>query len=345
MVGKRLISGALGALLVLNLGGCATGGEVTEQIFAMDTIMTLTATGKGAEEGIRQAVDYVNQLENTISVTREGSELWAVNHSQGAWTALSSDTQALLSFALDMEERTGGALNIALYPALRLWGFTTGSYQVPEAEALEAALALTDLEGVELDTEHSRVRLESGMELDLGAVAKGYAGDRMAELLRACGVESAILNLGGNVQTVGKKPDGSLWRIGIQDPQDESGYLAALEVEDCAVVTSGGYQRYFEQDGETYWHILDPETGAPARSGLISVTVTGPSGAVCDALSTSLFVMGLEEASDYWRENRDLGFEAVLVSEDGSIAVTQGLTDAFTLAAGYENREVAVIEP
>ena len=141
---------------------------------------------------------------------------------------------------------------------------------------------------------------------------------------------------------LGAKPDGSPWRIGIQDPQGE-GYLGVLELEGQAMGTSGGYQRYFERDGVRYWHIIDPATAAPARSGLLSVTVVSPSGLACDGLSTALFVMGLERGTQFWRNHPELEFEALFILEDGSLALTSGLKDSFTLAQGYEDREVEVL--
>ena len=156
--------------------------------------------------------------------------------------------------------------------------------------------------------------------------------------------ESAIFNLGGNVRTAGDKPDGSPWRIGIQTPEaGSSGYLGVLELTGSqAVITSGGYERYFEEDGQTYWHIMDPDTAAPARSGLTSVTVIGADGTVCDALSTALFVMGPEEAADFWRAHPELGVELILVLEDGTVQITQGLEETFTLS---QDRTMEVIAP
>ena len=174
-----------------------------------------------------------------------------------------------------------------------------------------------------------KATLPDGMEIDLGSVAKGYTGDVLSAFLKENGVTSAMLDLGGNIQTVGSKPDGSSWRVGIRDPEGD-GNLGVVEVVNQAVITSGGYERYFEEDGVRYWHILDPQTGFPARSGLLSVTIIGECGAVCDSLSTALFVMGLDDALDHWRQYRD--FEAVFVSEDGSVTITAGLEDGFALS-------------
>ena len=223
---------------------------------------------------------------------------------------------------------------------MRAWGFTTGDYQVPSADELSALAAQIDYTQVELT--ENQVRLPEGMELDFGAVAKGYTGEVLAQELRELGVESAILTLGGNVQTIGSRPGGDPWRIGVQDPEGD-GYLMVLSLVDQAAVTSGGYQRFFDADGERYWHIMDPASAAPARSGLTSVTIVGDSGTQCDGLSTALFVLGWEDAAGFWREHQ--GFDAVLVDEDGRIAITAGLEDRYVLGPGYEDRTVEVIRP
>ena len=176
------------------------------------------------------------------------------------------------------------------------------------------------------------VSVGEGMEIDLGAVTKGYVGDRITALLRENGVTSALLDLGGNIQTLGSRPDGSDWRIAIQNPEGD-GILGAVSVSDKAVVTSGGYERYFtDEDGNLWWHIFDPATGCPARNGLISVTIVGDEGLYCDALSTALFIMGRERAAEFWREHRD--FEMALVTDGGELLLTPGLYDTFMPVEG-----------
>ena len=152
---------------------------------------------------------------------------------------------------------------------------------------------------------------------------------------------SALLNLGGNVQTIGSKPDGSAWIIGIKDPKNPDTAMMGLSVTDQAVVTSGGYERYFEQDGHTYWHIMDPTTGHPADSGLRSVSIIGEDGLTCDGLSTSLFVMGLEKAAELWAQSDD--FEAVFVTDTGEVYITEGLADHFALTEDYSDTPVNLI--
>ena len=198
-----------------------------------------------------------------------------------------------------------------------------------------------DYTQVSLDQESAS--LPDGMKLDLGAVAKGYTADRLAKLAQERDITSALLDLGqSTIQTVGTKPDGSPWRIGIQDPAGES-YLGILELTGQAMGTSGDYQRYFEQDGVRYCHIIDPATAAPARSGVRSVTVVSSSALNCDALSTALFVMGTEKGVAFWREHPELDFQALWIGEDGAITLTKGLQSSFSLVQGYEDREVQVV--
>ena len=335
---------AFGAALALMMGlltSCrAKAAEST--VFAMDTVMSLTVYGGKGEEAVEEATELIYNLQDLLTATDENSPLYALNHAGGAWTTLDGDLLALLSDSKALCEKTGGALDITAYPAVQAWGFISKDYRVPGEAELAGLASRIDYAALELDLKGGRARLPEGMEVELGAVAKGYTGDRLAQLMAQLGVESAIFSLGGNVQAVGSKPDGSPWRVAIQDP-DGQGNLAIVEVTDKAVVTSGGYQRYFEQDGVTYWHILDPDTAAPARTGLKSVTVIGPEGMVCDGLSTALFVLGEEQGMAFWRDHPELGVELVFVREDGSVAITAGLEDSFTLGDGFTDREVQVL--
>lgn len=280
----------------------------------------------------------VEEVEALWSVTDEGSEIYRANHSGGEPVNVSEETAELVSFAFEMAEKTEGALEPTIYPVLQAWGFTTDTKQVPSQEEINALLGDVGHEKITLDG--TLLTVPEGMELDLGAVGKGYAGDLAAEAVRARGIECAILSLGGNIQAVGSRPDGTDWRVGLRSPW-EDGTLGVLRVSDQAVVTSGGYENYFEdEDGNVYWHILDPETGYPAKSGLLSVTIICPQGRMGDALSTALFVMGPQKAEEYWRENGD--FEMILVTEEGEILITEGVADRFTLSEG-RTEEIRVI--
>lgn len=329
-------------LIFALLCGCVPADEPlpSTSFFAMNTPMSVQIDG--GETLLRGVEDLAYALEHKLSVTDEKSEIFAINSNGGG--EVSSETAELIEFALDMCESTDGALDITIYPVLRAWGFTVddvdydNGFVLPTDGELSELLALVDYEKAEVSD--NSVTLGEGMMLDLGAVAKGYASDRIAGYLRQGGVTSALLNLGGNVYALGKKPNGVKWTVGVKSP--ERGIIGTLQVEDAAVVTSGGYERFFTgSDGVRYHHIIDPSTGRPADSGLASVTVVGDSGARCDALSTALFVMGLDRASDYWREHGD--FEAVFVTSDGELLVTAGLEDNFITQGDYGGTLPSVI--
>lgn len=336
---KNWLSAALlsAAFLLTGCSGAPAQEPETATFFAMDTAMDFTVYGDAAL--LDEAETLIGSLEEQVSVTDEHSDIYAIDHTGSG--SLSGSAAELMEQALELCRRTGGALDISVYPIVRAWGFTTGSYQVPDEETIQSLLPLVDYTQIQYDAATGVVTLPEGMEIDLGSVAKGYAGQLAAQMLREHGVQSALLNLGGNVQTVGTKPDGSPWQIGIKDPQGEDAMMV-LSVEDQAVVTSGGYERYFEQDGQTYWHIMDPSTGHPADSGLLSVTIVGKQGIICDGLSTSLFVMGLEKAADLWAQSGD--FEAVFVTASGEVYITEGLQDRFALTEQYADTPVSVIE-
>ena len=336
---KNWLSAALlsAAFLLTGCSGAPAQGPESATFFAMDTAMDFTVYGDAAL--LDEAETLIGSLEEQVSVTDEHSDIYAIDHTGSG--SLSGNAAELMEQALELCRRTGGALDISVYPIVRAWGFTTGSYQVPDEETIQSLLPLVDYTQIQYDAATGVVALPEGMEIDLGSVAKGYAGQLAAQMLREHGVQSALLNLGGNVQTVGAKPDGSPWQIGIKDPQGEDAMMV-LSVEDQAVVTSGGYERYFEQDGQTYWHIMDPSTGHPADNGLISVTIVGDEGVVCDGLSTALFVMGLEKAADLWAQSGD--FEAVFVTASGEVYITEGLRDHFALTERYADTPVSVIE-
>lgn len=327
------------ALTLLLLSGCTsqTVSESRKNFFAMDTIMDFTIYGQ--EDLLDQTESMIRSLEAEMSVTNPASEIAAIN--ENGYGKVTGDTSDLISAALSLCQRTDGALDISVYPIVRAWGFTTDNYQVPDDVSIQALLPLVDYTQIDYQQDSGDIHLPDGMEIDLGSVAKGYAGQKAADFLKENGVTSGLLSLGGNIQAIGSKPDGSPWKIGIQDPFQNESPMMVLSVTDKSVVTSGGYERYFQQDGKTYWHIMDPSTGYPAENGLVSVTIVGTDGMLCDGLSTSLFVMGLEKAADFWGSSDD--FDAVFVTEDQTVYITEGLADSFALTEDYANTQVHVI--
>lgn len=295
----------------------------TKQLFAMDTVMSFAAYGKNSEAAVDAAIEEVKRLDRLLSTGNGSSEISALNEKGEG--EVSADTAALFRRGLEIYEDTGGAFDFTIYPLMRLWGFPTKEYHVPEDGELREILPLVDASKISLSG--NEVRLGLGQQVDFGGIAKGYTSARVMEIYEEHGITSGMVSLGGNVQVLGIKPDGTAWRVGIQDPEGDQGEsVAVLQAKDCAVVTSGGYERYFEEDGNTYIHILDPETGRPAQGDLASVTVVSEDGTLADALSTSLYIMGFEEAVSYWRDRED-AFDLILIAEDGKIYATEGLSD------------------
>lgn len=278
--------------MVLCCCGCSSQGSRT--VFAMDTVMSLQIWGGNVEDSLDTLAQTILLMEKTWDPDRKGSVPYTLNH---GGTAEGEE----LTRINELSERTGGAFDPTLGAVSDLWSFGKEN-KIPTREQIEGALK----------TE----------QWDFGAAIKGYTGDVLVQVMEELGVQRGILDLGGNIQTYGEKPDGSPWQIGIRDPDggDPVGILSVTGT--MAVVTSGDYQRYFEQDGKRYHHILDPETGYPADSGLQSVTVICRDGLTADCLSTALFVLGLEKGSELWRSSSD--FEAVFITQDGQIFATEG---------------------
>ena len=302
-----------------------------KQVYAMDTVMILTTYGPYAEEALAAAEERILALEADLDPEREGGSVNALNAGAGSPVVLSADCYSVMSTAMHYWSLSGGALDPGMYPLSKAWGFIGGDYRVPTQDEIDTLLAAKHTDGIRMDDAARSATVPQGMEVSFGAVAKGYTAQAVCDLWAEMGVESAILSLGGNVQTLGdRKPDGSSWQVAVTDPRDPGSYLGIMNVGEAAVVTSGGYQRYFEQDGVTYIHILDPETGCPVteEGELLSVTVVTDDGAKADALSTTLFVMGKEKTLEFYREQGD--FELVLVTVDDHVIITPGLTEVFS---------------
>ena len=342
---KKILALALAATVLFT--GCENRREETKQAlenqkmenrheatsFAMDTIMTFTVIHEDGDQIIIDAEQRIRELENLLSITLENSEVSRLNAAAGKEAIeVSKDTWILLEAGKNLGAGTGGAFDIAISPVVKAWGFTEAEHHVPTQAELDALLPLTNPDDVVLDK--MTVYLEKeGMAVDLGGIAKGYASDEVASLLKGKGVESAIVSLGGNVFGIGTKPNGEKWEVALANPLDANDYCGLISIEDKAVVTSGGYQRFFEENGKKYHHIIDPATGYPAENGLLSVTIISESGMEADVLSTALFVMGLEDGLKYWQENG--GFEAIFVTETGEVVATEGADACFT----FEGRD------
>ena len=325
--------------MLVSLVGCGKTEEPARQdIFAMDTYMSLVAYGEDGQEALTAAAREINRLEQELSRTVATSYIYKLNESGSA--LVSDETAKLLQNAMEYSAATNGLFDVTVAPLVSLWGITTDSPRVPSQGEIDALLPLVGSGHIHLDGQ--TVTLDSGCAVDLGGIAKGYASDRVAEVLKQYAVTGAAVSLGGNVYVCGQKPDGTAWSVAVQDPQKTDAYAMTLELTDVFAVTSGGYQRYFTgEDGTVYQHILDPRTGYPARTDLLSVTVIGQNGTMADAYSTALYVMGEQAACDFWRQSGG-AFELVLITADGRVLYTPGLADHISQkGADYDFQEVS----
>lgn len=305
--------------------------------FGMNTVMTHRAFGKHAGEALRAVQEESARLEGLLSRFMPGSDVGRVNRSAGIrCESVSDETYEVLSRAVAFSQCCKGLFDVTVGPLTDLWRGCRESREPPEDARIRQALPLVDYTGLSLDPHKKTAGLQRpGQSIDLGGIGKGYAGDKFLEVFRKYGVSSAFTNLGGNVAALGAKPDGSPWRVGIRHPRRENSLIGLVSVADKAVVTSGDYQRYFvDGGGKRRHHILSPETGYPAESELVSVTVIADSSMDADALSTMVFIAGREKGAGILGRFR--GTEAVLVGRDLRVHVTAGLKDSFQAADGID---------
>ncbi len=335
---KRHFSLLLSTVLCLSLAACGpaqpqptpTPQQKSQVGFYFDTVVTMQVYTDD-EDLLTRAQAECQRYDDLLSKTHEGSDVWNINHAQGKRVAVSDETREILEKALEYSRASDGVFDITVEPCVALWDFTgEGMGLLPDEEALAQAADKVDWTLVDINDEG--VLLPPGMTIDLGAIAKGYITDQIADFLKAGGVESGYLNFGGNVLTIGHKPDGSEWNIGIQDPlgKRDQNIVGAARVSDQAVVTSGIYERGFDLDGVRYHHILDTSTGWPVQNELAGVSIIAPDAFDADALSTTVFAMGVEKGTAFIESLE--GIEAIFVTREDSVTWTSGLKDRFTPA-------------
>lgn len=298
--------------------------------FCMGTIISQKVYGENAKKAAIEVEDEIKRLEALMSFFLESSEVSKLNKAAGQCEVeLSSEVLFVLNKAKYYSEICQGSFDITIAPIARLWGIFTSREKIPSQEEINEALKLTGHKYLSINNDLKTSKLEkSGRCVDLGAIAKGYAADRAIEIYKHHGVESAFVNLGGNVMVLGNKPNGEPWRVGIQNPLLQRGQcLGAVNAVSKTVVTSGDYVRYFEKDNKKYHHILDPRTGYPAESSLMSTTIVAKRSIDADALSTAIFILGLEAGIKLIDSQEDM--EAIFITKDKEIYVTEGLKEDF----------------
>lgn len=338
--GKMMLILVLLALLAAACGnnrttsGSAKLEPVSKSYFIFDTIVSIRVyDDRMNEEHFDQIKALLHGIDERMNRQLDGSEIDHVNRLAGAEAVkVSEDTFHVLKTALDYARASNGRFDPTIGPLVDLWGIGDEGAAVPAASDLMRTLQLVNYEAVELDEHNRTVKLtKPGMSIDLGAIAKGYAADAVAAYLKQQSFNSAILDLGGNILALGSKPDSSNWSIGIQDPGESRGdHLGILRVTDKTIVTSGVYERFFKEDDQVYHHILSTDNGKPVDNELLSVTIVTDSSMDADAMSTTVFAMGLEDGKRYIEQRGDA--DAIFVLKDKEVHITSGLQGNFNLS-------------
>ena len=319
---------AITVAVCLLLTACGGVQPETSESFALDTICSQSVYGENADLAIGAVNDMLMHITNTMSMN-EGSYIYEINTAAPNDVRVPEEVAALLETSLDIARETDGAFDPTIGVISALWDIS-GDPRVPSAQEIDSALPLVDYTGVAIDGTFVSLK-QSGMKADLSGIAKGYAADLAAGIYEEHGVSSALIYLGGNIYAYGTKPDGSDYRIGLRNPFGSAGeYAAVVGVSNMSVVTSGVYERKFESGGKTYHHLFDPDTGYPLDNGLAAVTVICKSSTYADALSTALFVLGLDEGLKTAESMN--GIEAVFFTDDYGIYVTSGLKESIEIS-------------
>ncbi|GAB6138392.1 FAD:protein FMN transferase [Halanaerobaculum tunisiense] len=338
---KRNWLSVLVVILVVMVVGC-TGEDNTSQQgntkssvqsdYLMGTKVRMKAYHSAPGQVLKDSFSIVEDLEAKMSSSITDSEVNQVNQAAGQKKVqVSADTYQVIKKSLEYAQLTAGSFDPTIGPLVDLWGIGTENAQVPTDKQIKDRLSGVDYKQVELFPANKQVFLKQpDMKLDVGGIAKGYAADQVIDLWQKQGVESGFISLGGNVSVLGAKPDGSPWKVGIQDPKEPRGnVMATVEVRDKTVVTSGNYERYFVEDGVRYHHILNPQTGRPAKKGIISSTIITDNSFDADTLATAVYVLGVKEALKLIRDLPEI--EALLINQDKEVYLTSGLEDKVSI--------------
>ena len=318
---KKMLAVLIALMLMCGCANAQSTKPLARQGFMLDTVISISLYDNQDDAILDGAFALCEEYEQLFSRTISTSDVYRINHSDGAPVEVSDATAELLCIALEYARLSGGAFDPTIEPLVTLWDIMADEPHVPDASAISAALARVDWTKVSVDG--NVVTLQAGMGLDLGGIAKGYIADKLREYLSENGVDSALINLGGNVLTLGGKPDGSNFTIGVQKPFGQnSDILGACRIKGMSVVTSGIYERYFVENDRLYHHILDTKTGYPVENGLYSVTIISPTSTDGDALSTICFALGSEDGMALI-ETLD-GIECVYCLSDGTLLFSSG---------------------
>lgn len=293
-------------LFTLIFSGCSKNQEIiTKTALKMDTVFQLEAYGPKSNEAIDAAFSRLDEIEQMASTTIDSSDISKINQAAGKeYVQVHPEIIKMLETAVKYSNLSNGVFDITVGPLVNLWGIGTDNERVPADDEIKSKLPLVGYKNISIDDENNSVKLlTEGMAIDLGGIAKGFAADEVLKIYRKYNIKGGIISLGGSsIYTVGQKPDGAPWNVGIKHPRkdDDKDYVGVISLSEQALSTSGDYERYFIKDGKRYHHILDPATGYPADNGVISVTIVVDSNIpdcnmIADILTKTVFVLGVDK--------------------------------------------------
>ncbi|SHK13492.1 FAD:protein FMN transferase [Tepidibacter formicigenes] len=338
MINKKRKIGYIFIIIIIILTGCSNKRkDVSQELlskteFVLGTVITIDIYDNVSEEIFNEIFDRLRDIENKMTINKETSEVIKINSNAGKdFVKVSDDTFHVIKKGKYFSELSNGKFDISIGPFVKLWNIGTEYARVPSQNEIDNKKELVNYNNVILNESKKSVMLkEEGMVLDLGGIAKGYAADEIIKIFKESNVEHAVINLGGNVFAYGDKPDGTPWKIAIQNPFSPRGnYIGIVSISNKTVVTSGVYERFFEKDGKRYHHILDSDTGYPVENNLVGVSIIANSSIDADSLSTVAFSLGLDEGLKLIEELENI--DAIFVTKDSEIYVTSGLKDKFEL--------------
>lgn len=319
-------------LIIIFSSGKFESNEVTKSGYVLGTLINLKAYGKKAEMAIAESIERLNNIDDKMSAFKENSEISRINFMAGVSAeSVSDDTYLVVEKAIEYSKILEGTFDPTIRPLVKLWSIGNKGEKIPDEAEIQATIKLVDYKDVLLDESSSSIMLKHKKQaLDIGGIAKGFAADEVRNIFLKHNIKSALIDLGGNIFALGKKQDNTPWRVGIQNPFEPRGeFIGILNVINKSIVTSGNYERYFIKDEKRFHHIIDPKTGYPSESKIISATIISDNSIDGDGLSTGVYIIGVEKALRIIEEIK--GIDAILVTEDKNVYMTSGIREIFTL--------------
>ncbi|QZY56609.1 FAD:protein FMN transferase [Crassaminicella profunda] len=316
-------------LFISLLSGCSKKKEVvTDSAYMLGTHLNISIWTEDENKGkevIKECFERISEIEKKMSANIKDSEVNQINNNEeNRLIKVSTDTSNVLNKALEYAKISNGVFDPTIGKLVKLWGIGTENEKVPQRLEIDDALKYVNYKLLKKEENNAYKLDKEGMRIDLGGIAKGYAADEVYRILKNKGVEHAVINLGGNIYTLGTRQDGQIWKIGIQDPFEPTGtYMGIVQFSDKAIVTSGNYERFFVKNNKRYHHIIDPKTGYPSENGIISSTIIANHSMDADALSTSVYILGVKKGLALVEKIENV--ECIIVTKDHKVYLSSGM--------------------